>query len=120
MRFAAIATLAAAAIAVPAAVGAAGPQMAGEQFLEAVRCTALEDITRPEAELGLVKMQLNAEARRQPTKTAAQARAEVSAIARIAVAADGVAARAALGRQRTSCSAHARVATSGARARGSA
>jgi hypothetical protein len=85
MRLALIATGAAALVAVPLALGAAGPQMTGEQFLTAVRCVAYEDIARPDAELAAVKMQLNAEARHQPAETAAQAQAEVGAIARQAV-----------------------------------
>ena len=91
MRFALIATGAAALVAVPLALGATGPQMSGEQFLTAVRCVAYEDVTRPDAELAGVKMQLNAEARHQPAQTAAQAQAEVGAIARQAVNTDSAA-----------------------------
>lgn len=85
MRFALIATSVAAAVAVPFAVGASGPQMSGDQFLSAVRCTAYQDIDRSDAELAEVKYQLNTEARRQPAETAAIARAEVRDIARNAV-----------------------------------
>jgi hypothetical protein len=85
MRFALIATSVAAAVAVPFAMGASGPQMSGDQFLSAVRCTAYADITRPDAELSAAKWDLNAEARRQPAATTALARAEVSSIARKAV-----------------------------------
>lgn len=85
MRFALIATAAAAVVAVPLALGAAGPQMSDDQFLSAVRCVAYEDVVRPDADLGAAKMELNAEARRQPAETAARARAEVSSIARQAV-----------------------------------
>lgn len=85
MRFALIATSVAAAVAVPLAVSATGPQMTGDQFLSAVRCTAYEDVTRSDAELTEVKWELNAEARRQPAETAALARAEVDSIARKAV-----------------------------------
>ena len=46
MRFAVLATAAAAAVAVPLAVSASGPQMSSDQFLSAVRCTAYEDLTR--------------------------------------------------------------------------
>jgi hypothetical protein len=85
MRFALIATSVAAAVAVPFAVGASGPQMSGDQFLSAVRCAAYQDVARPDAELAEVKYQLNTEARLQPAETAAQARAEVRDIARNAV-----------------------------------
>lgn len=85
MRFALAATAAAAVVAIPMALSAAGPQMSGDQFLSAVRCAAYEDVSRANADLGAVKFQLNAEAMRQPAATSAQARAEVSAIARQAV-----------------------------------
>lgn len=85
MRFALIATSVAAAVAVPFAVGASGPQMSGDQFLSAVRCTAYQDVARSDAELAEVKYQLNTEARLQPAETAAMARAEVRDIARNAV-----------------------------------
>jgi hypothetical protein len=88
MRFAVIATAAAAAVAVPLAVSAAGPQMSSEQFLSAVRCTAYEDLTGARAGLTEAKSQLNAEARRQPAETAALAQAEVSNIAREAYSAE--------------------------------
>jgi hypothetical protein len=82
MRFAVIATAAAAAFAVPLAVAASGPQMSSDQFLTAVRCTAYENLVGTDAGLTEAKLQLNAEARRQPAETAAQALAEVSDIAR--------------------------------------
>ena len=85
MRFALIATSVAAAVAVPFAMASTGPQMSGDAFLSAVRCTAYADITRPDAEVSEAKWQLNAEARRQPSDTAALARAEVDSIARKAV-----------------------------------
>jgi hypothetical protein len=85
MRFALIATTAAAAVAVPLAMAASGPQMSSDQFISAVRCTAYEDITRSDAELGAAKWQLNSEARRQAPETAAQAHAEVDQIALQAV-----------------------------------
>jgi hypothetical protein len=84
MRFALIATTAAAAVAVPLAMAAAGPQMSRDEFLSAVRCTAYEDISST-AQLGVAKFRLNAEARRQDAQTAAEARAEVSAVARQAL-----------------------------------
>lgn len=76
MRFALIATSAAAVVAVPLAMGATAPQMTTDQFLGAVRCTAYGAAIDPRAELGAIKMQLNTEARRQPVETAAQAQAE--------------------------------------------
>src|SRR5262245_9899194 len=85
MKFAALTTGAAAFVAVPLALSAIAPQMTGEQFLSAVRCVAYEDVVRPGAQLGLAKMQLNAEARRQSAHTTAQAQAEVGAIALQAV-----------------------------------
>jgi hypothetical protein len=85
MRFALIATSVAAAVAVPFAVGASGPQMSGDQFMSAVRCVAYQDVARSDAELAEVKYQLNTEARLQPAEMAAQARAEVRDIAREAV-----------------------------------
>jgi hypothetical protein len=87
MRFALIATTVAAAVAVPFAVSASGPQMSSEQFLSAVRCAAYQDVTRSDAALNEVKYELNAEALRQAPETAAEARAEVSSIAREAVSA---------------------------------
>lgn len=88
MRFALVATVAAAAVAVPFAVIAAGPQMSSDQFLTAVRCTAYEDLTAPSPGPTEAKWQLNAEARRQDAETAARAQAEVSNITRSAYAAD--------------------------------
>ncbi len=79
MRFAVIATAAAAAVAVPLAVSASGPHMSSDQFLTAVRCTAYQDITGGH-DLNDAKWQLNAEARRQPAETVARAEAEVSDI----------------------------------------
>jgi len=88
MRFALVATVAAAAVAIPLAVTASGPQMSSDQFISAVRCTAYEDVAGAGAERD-VKVQLNAEARRQPAETAAQAQEEVSHIAREALMAEG-------------------------------
>ncbi len=82
MRFAVLATIAAATVAVPLAVAVSGPQMSSDQFLSAVRCTAYESLSGPEAGLTEAKWQLNAEARRQPAETLARARAEASSIAR--------------------------------------
>ena len=83
MRFALIATTAAAVVAVPFALAAAGPQMTSDQFLTAVRCVAYENITG--AQVADAKYQLNAEGNRQSAETLAAAEAEVSAIARQAV-----------------------------------
>ena len=85
MRFALFATSAAALVAIPLALSVTGPQMTGEQFLTAVRCVAYHDITRDDAQLAQVKMQLNTEALHQSAELAAQAQAEVDAIARQAV-----------------------------------
>jgi hypothetical protein len=81
MRFALIATSAAAVIAIPLAAGAAAPQMSSDQFVSAVRCTAYEDIASPGADLGAVKFRLNGEATRQPPDAVAQAHKAASEIA---------------------------------------
>jgi hypothetical protein len=114
MRLALIATGAAALVAIPLAVGAASPQMSGDQFLTAVRCAAYEDVTRPDAELGALKMQLNAEARRQPAETAAQAQAEVDTIARQAVNTNSAADAAMISRERAAACAGSELATGAA------
>lgn len=82
MRFALIATSLVAAAMSPVVADIAGPQMSGDQFLAAVRCTAYERVTHPNQELGAVRVRLNAEARRQPVETAVAARAEVMAVTR--------------------------------------
>jgi hypothetical protein len=110
MHFALVATGAAALVAVPLALGVTGPQMSGDQFLSAVRCVAYADVTRPDAELGVVKMELNAEARRQPAATAAQAEAEVGAIARQAVNTESAADAAMLHSERAQACAGAQLA----------
>jgi hypothetical protein len=83
MRFALIATTAAAVVAVPFALAAAGPQMTSDEFLSAVRCVAYEDVAG--APVAAEKFELNAEGQRQSPETIAAAEAEVSAIARQAV-----------------------------------
>jgi hypothetical protein len=83
MRFAFIATTAAAVVAVPFAMAALGPQMSSDEFLTAVRCTAYENVSG--ASVAEAKYQLNAEGQRQSAETLAAAEAEVSAIARQAV-----------------------------------
>ena len=60
MRFALIATTAAAVVAVPFALAAAGPQMSSDEFLAAVRCTAYQGVSgQPSAE---ARYELNADA----------------------------------------------------------
>jgi hypothetical protein len=92
MRFALIATSAAAVVAIPLALQAAQPTLSGDQFLSEVRCAAFEEVLgdlAPEA-----RVRLNAEARRQPAETAQRARYEAATIALQAVntrSADGVA-----------------------------
>lgn len=85
MRFAFVTTSAAAVLAVPLALAAAGPQMSRDEFLNAVRCTAFEDTAGAGADLSLAKWRLNSEALRQSPATAAAAQAEVDAVARAAV-----------------------------------
>lgn len=84
MRFALIATCAAAAVAVPLALAASGPQMSGEEFVGAVRCAAYAEVSGAGA--GDARWRLNAEAQRQPADTVAIAEAEVRAAARAAIA----------------------------------
>ena len=81
MRFALIATTAAAVVAVPMAVSAAAPSMTSSEFLSAVRCTAYEQVIAPTADINLQKLRLNVEAQRQPAATAQRAEAEAHAIA---------------------------------------
>ena len=80
MRFALIATAAAAAVAVPLAVSAGAPQMTRAQFISDVRCVAYDHAAG--ARVSEAKWELNAEARRQTAETAALAQSEVSKIAR--------------------------------------
>lgn len=98
MRFALIATTAAAVVAVPFALAAAGPRMTGDEFLAEVRCAAYEDVTG--AEISAVRFQLNAESQQQPAATVAAARSQVSAIARQAVSSQTPAEHAMLRSQR--------------------
>jgi hypothetical protein len=111
MRFATIATVAAAAVAAPFAVSAAGPQMSGDQFLSAVRCTAYEDIGASSGELAEAKWLLNTEARLQPAETAAQARAEVREIARKAVNTESAADAAIIHQERAAACANGQLAS---------
>ena len=80
MRIAIITTSVAAAVAIPMAVAAAGPQMTSAQFLSAVQCVAYESAASPSADLGLAKLRLNAEATRQPASVAAAAAREARVI----------------------------------------
>jgi hypothetical protein len=85
MRFAFVTTGLAAAVAVPLAMAATGPQMSRGEFLNAVRCTAYEDANGAATGLGLAKWRLNSEASRQSADVAVAAHAEVKAVARAAV-----------------------------------
>lgn len=84
MRFAVLATAAAAVVAVPLAVEASGPQMSPAQFVDAVRCTAFAQVFGEDE--GAARLRLNAEARRQTPAVAALAHNEVKSIARRAAA----------------------------------
>ncbi|MGQ0533312.1 MAG: hypothetical protein ACT4OF_11575 [Caulobacteraceae bacterium] len=109
MRFALIATTAAAIVAVPFALAAAGPQMTSDEFLAAVRCAAYEDASgAPVAE---AKYELNAEGQRQSAETIAAAEAEVSAIARQAVNSQTASDQAMLRSQRAAACSTAAIAT---------
>lgn len=79
MRIAEIATGLAAVVAVPMAMQATRPSMSEGEFVSAVRCAAYEQAAAPGADLGDLKYQLNAEARRQPAEAVAVAAAEASA-----------------------------------------
>ncbi len=81
MRFSLLAASAAAVIAIPIALAAAGPQLSEDQFISAVRCVAFEDVSGADPSLGAAKFRLNVEAARQPEGAVAAARAEVRAIA---------------------------------------
>lgn len=111
MRFAFIATTAAAVVAVPFALAAVGPQMSSDQFLTAVRCAAYEDVSG--APVADAKYELNAEGQRQSAETLAAAEAEVSAIARQAVNSQTAQDQAMLRSQRAAACSTADVAASG-------
>ncbi|MGD9968716.1 MAG: hypothetical protein AB7T59_19515 [Hyphomonadaceae bacterium] len=115
MRFALIATTAAAVVAVPFAVAAVGPQMTSEEFLGAVRCVAYEDVAG--VQVAGAKYELNAEGQRQSAETIAAAEAEVSAIARQAVNSQTAQDQAMLRSQRVQACAGAAVASDQAPAR---
>ncbi len=81
MRFALIATTAAAAAIIPFALHVSQPQMTSDQFVGAVRCAAYEIVLNPTTETSAARYRLNAEARRQPASVTVQAHAEASTIA---------------------------------------
>lgn len=81
MRFSLLAASAATVVAIPIALAAAGPQLSQDQFVDAVRCVAFEDVSGADQGLGAAKWRLNVEAARQPEAAVAAARAEVRAIA---------------------------------------
>ncbi len=91
MRFAAIATAAAAVVGVPLAVSSAGPQMSGAQFMGAVQCVAYENAAAPRADLGAIKLRLNAEAAKQPLEIAVAAEREARAIGAAVQAGEAIA-----------------------------
>lgn len=78
MRFALIATATAAAIAVPLAVQATGPQMSGDEFVSAVRCAAYETALGQDAVSQ--RARLNVEAQRQPADAVQRAHNEVNTV----------------------------------------
>ncbi|MFT3727196.1 MAG: hypothetical protein QM759_05170 [Terricaulis sp.] len=84
MRFALIATSAAAVIAIPLAAGAVSPTMTSRDFVSAVRCIAYENAVSPNADLGAAKFRLNTEATHQPQAAVAEAHQAASEIARSA------------------------------------
>lgn len=110
MRFALIATTAAAVVAVPFALAAAGPQMSSNEFLAAVRCAAYQDVSG--AQISAARYELNAESKRQAPATVAEAEAEVSAIARQAVNSQTQADQATLRSERAAACSNASLAAS--------
>ncbi|HVV33928.1 MAG TPA: hypothetical protein VHC73_11935 [Vitreimonas sp.] len=88
MRFALIATSAAAMVAIPLVAGAGAPRMSSAEFVSAVRCTAYQDAAHPDADVSLAKFRLNSEATRQSPEAAAEAHKAASEIARAAAAAE--------------------------------
>ena len=109
MRFALIATTAAAVVAVPFAMAAVGPQMSSNEFLAAVRCAAYAGVSG--AEIADARYALNAEGQRQSAETLAAAQAEVSAIALQAVNSQTAADQAMLRSERAAACSTADVAT---------
>ena len=80
MRIALITTSVAAIVAIPMAAAGAGPQMTSSEFLSAVQCVAYESAASPNADLGVAKIRLNAEASKQPVEVAATAQRDARAI----------------------------------------
>ena len=108
MRLSHITVAIAAIVAIPLTVNASGPQMSRGQFLSSVRCVAYEDLGQAGQDLGVAKMRLNSEARRQPVDAAARTHAEVGAIAVQAAGVEDAEGRATLRQQRSiACSAAA-------------
>ena len=99
MRFALLTTSVAAIVAIPMAAATAGPQMSSSEFLSAVQCVAYESAASPNADLGVVKLRLNAEASKQTAEVAATAQRSARAI-NAAVQAGGAVAAAACGTSR--------------------
>lgn len=116
MRFALIATTAAAAAAMPFAVSVGAPQMSDEEFLTAVRCAAYEKALSGDEALAEARWLLNSEARRQPAETVVEAEAEVKAIALQAVNIESVADAAMMYRERAAVCSNVQVARGANRA----
>lgn len=116
MRFALIATGLAALAVAPFVVDVSTSRMEAGDFLSAVRCAALENVTGRGPDFPAMRRQLNAEARRQPVETAAQAIGEIDAITRWAAGVENADKAAILGAERVSACAGAAVAESAARA----
>jgi len=79
MRFALIATAAAAAIAIPVAVQASGPSMSGDDFVQAVRCAAYDSAIEAQA-AAAERARLNLEAQRQSPEAVLRAHNEVNTV----------------------------------------
>jgi len=79
MRFALIATAAAAAIAVPLAVQASGPTMSGDDFVQAVRCVAYDSAIEASSPAS-AQARLNVEAQRQTADAVMRAHNEVNSV----------------------------------------
>ncbi|MGE0595412.1 MAG: hypothetical protein AB7P07_03555 [Hyphomonadaceae bacterium] len=82
MRFALIATGAAAIAALPMVVAVSTPQMNGQAFVQAVRCTAFESVVDNSRDVAAQRYALNLEAQRQPAETTHLAQAEARAATR--------------------------------------
>lgn len=83
MRFSPFTTLLAAALAAPLVIGAIAEPMSSARFVQAARCAAYESLPQlasANPNVGVERMRLNAEARRQAPAIVAAARAEIRAI----------------------------------------